>query len=108
MTTASSLRIGVIGAGVMGSGIAQVIAQSGFEVKCTDVAEEALDKARANVTTGRYGWERAVERGKLDQATAEAAMERLQFTTNLEEAVGDGGRFAGRAALRGGGLFPNG
>lgn len=85
------MKIAVIGAGVMGSGIAQVIAQSGFEVKCTDVAEDALDKARANVTTGRYGWERAVERGKLDQAAAEAAMERLQFTTNMEEAVGDAG-----------------
>jgi len=82
------MRIAVIGAGVMGSGIAQVLAQAGNEVHCTDVAEEAILKAREGVTTGRYGFERAVVRGKLERADADAALARLTFSTNFEEAVG--------------------
>jgi 3-hydroxybutyryl-CoA dehydrogenase/3-hydroxyacyl-CoA dehydrogenase len=81
------MRIAVIGAGVMGSGIAQVLAQAGNEVHCTDVADEALAKAREGVTNGRYGFERAVDRGKLDRAQADAALARLSFSTNFEEAV---------------------
>lgn len=82
------MRIAVIGAGVMGSGMAQVLAQAGHEVHCTDVAESVLEKARARVTTGRYGFERAVERGKLARADADAALSRLQFTTGFDDAVG--------------------
>ncbi len=83
------MRIAVIGAGVMGSGIAQVLAQAGNEVHCTDVADEALAKAREGVTNGRYGFERAVDRGKLDRAQADAALARLSFSTNLEAAVAE-------------------
>ena len=57
------MRIAVIGAGVMGSGIAQVLAQAGNEVHCTDLENEVIDKAIAGVTDGRYGFERAVSRG---------------------------------------------
>jgi 3-hydroxyacyl-CoA dehydrogenase len=81
------MRIGIVGAGVMGSGIAQVLATAGHEAVCADVSAEALDKARANVTTGRYGLGSAVERGKLERAEAEAALARLHFTGDLEEAV---------------------
>ncbi|MBJ20988.1 MAG: 3-hydroxyacyl-CoA dehydrogenase family protein [bacterium] len=83
------MRIGVIGAGVMGSGIAQVLAQSGHVVHCTDVAEDALAKAHEGVTTGRYGFERAVTRGRLDRAQADAALDRLTFSTDFESAVGE-------------------
>ena len=79
--------IGVIGAGVMGSGIAQTLAQSGFASVCCDVSEEMLEKARENVVRGRYGLARAVERGKLDQAAADAALARMRFTTSLELAA---------------------
>jgi len=82
------MRIAVIGAGVMGSGMAQVLAQAGNDVQCTDIAENVLEKARARVTTGRYGFERAVERGKLDRADADAALARLRFTTSFDDAVG--------------------
>jgi 3-hydroxyacyl-CoA dehydrogenase len=81
------MRIAVIGAGVMGSGIDQVLAQAGNEVHCTDVAEDAVAKALEGVTQGRYGFERAVARGKLDRAEADAALARLTFSTNFEEAV---------------------
>ena len=79
--------IGVIGAGVMGSGIAQTLATAGYPTVCTDVSEEAIKLAREQVRTGRYGFERAVERGKLERESAEAAYERLCFTDSLDEAA---------------------
>jgi 3-hydroxyacyl-CoA dehydrogenase len=81
------LRVGVIGAGVMGSGIAQAIATAGFATTCTDVSPEALERARRSVRSGRYGFERATERGKLGAAEAEAALARLRFTPSFEEAA---------------------
>jgi 3-hydroxyacyl-CoA dehydrogenase len=79
--------VGVIGAGVMGSGIAQTLAQAGFRVVCSDIAEPVLARAREQVVSGRYGMERAVARGKLAQADADAALARLRFTSKLEEAA---------------------
>jgi 3-hydroxyacyl-CoA dehydrogenase len=69
----------------MGSGIAQTIAQAGYAVVCSDLDEEVIDKARAGVTGGRYGFDRAVERGKLTRQEADAALSRLRFTTDLEQ-----------------------
>lgn len=83
------MKIAVIGAGVMGSGIAQVLAQSGHEVHGTDVAEAVVEKARRGVTDGRYGVEKAVSRGKLDRETADATLSRLTFSTDFEGAVSD-------------------
>jgi 3-hydroxyacyl-CoA dehydrogenase len=80
-----SERIGVMGAGVMGSGIAQVMAIAGHEVVCYDVAEEALDKGRATVDTGRFGVKSAVERGKLKPDEADAALARITFSSDLDE-----------------------
>ena len=82
-------RAAVLGAGVMGSGIAQTLATAGCETACYDIAPDALERAREGVATGRYGMARAVERGKLDQAAADAALARLTFTTDFAEAVGD-------------------
>lgn len=83
----ADLRIGVLGAGVMGAGIAQVTATAGFPTTCYDVDAAALDKAREIVTTGRYGFERGVERGKLTREQADAANERLEFTASFEDAA---------------------
>ncbi|SVB14035.1 uncharacterized protein METZ01_LOCUS166889, partial [marine metagenome] len=58
-------KIGVAGAGVMGSGIAQVMALSGCEVVCRDIDEEVLNTASTSVDSGRFGVRSAVERGKL-------------------------------------------
>jgi 3-hydroxybutyryl-CoA dehydrogenase/3-hydroxyacyl-CoA dehydrogenase len=77
-------RIGVMGAGVMGSGIAQVMAIAGHEVVCYDVAAEALDKGRATVDTGRFGVRSAVDRGKLTAEEADATLARLTFTSDLD------------------------
>ena len=81
----SDVKVGVIGAGVMGSGIAQTLAAGGFETLCYDTSSEALEKAKELVRTGRYGFERAVSRGKINDEDAEAALDRLNFTGDLEE-----------------------
>lgn len=79
--------IGVLGAGVMGGGIAQVCATGGYDVVCYDIAPEALIAGREHATTGRYGIERGVERGKLTREEADAATARLTFTGTFEEAA---------------------
>ena len=78
-------EIGVLGAGVMGSGIAQVTATAGYETVCCDIDAEALTRAREHVTTGRYGFERAVERDKLSRSAADAAWARLSFSSSFDD-----------------------
>jgi 3-hydroxybutyryl-CoA dehydrogenase len=80
-------RIGVLGAGVMGSGIAQVAATAGYETVCYDIDPDALARGREHVTSGRYGLERGVERGKLSRDDADATLERLTFTASFEDAA---------------------
>lgn len=87
MNGKKELRVGVIGAGVMGSGIAQCAANAGFETLCYDLDAAALERGREKVVHGRYGLERAVERGKIDRASADAALARLAFTNDLEQAA---------------------
>jgi 3-hydroxybutyryl-CoA dehydrogenase len=82
-----SLRIGVLGAGVMGAGIAQVTAAAGYETCCYDVAAEALEAAREHVTAGRYGLDSSVARSKLTREEADAALARLTFTGSFEAAA---------------------
>jgi 3-hydroxybutyryl-CoA dehydrogenase/3-hydroxyacyl-CoA dehydrogenase len=77
-------RVGVMGAGVMGAGIAQVLAIAGHEVVCYDISPDALAAGRAGVETGRFGVRGAVERGKLTDAEADAALGRLTFSDDLD------------------------
>ncbi len=78
-----TLRIGVLGAGVMGAGIAQVMAVAGHQVVCHDVSPDALRTAGASVDSGRFGVRGAVERGKLTSKQADAALARLHFTDDV-------------------------
>lgn len=77
---AADIVVGVLGAGVMGAGIAQVLAVAGHEVVCHDPSTEALTKGREHVDTGRFGVRSAVERGKLTAEDADAALGRLRFS----------------------------
>ena len=81
------MNIGVLGAGVMGGGIAQVCAIAGYDVVGYDIAAAALDAAREHVTTGRFGLDGAVARGKLTRAEADAALARITFTTTFADAA---------------------
>ncbi len=83
----TSQKISVIGAGVMGSGIAQVLVIAGHDVVCTDLSDEVLANAAIDVDTGRFGVRGAVERGKLTANEADAALARLTFTTDLDSAI---------------------
>jgi 3-hydroxybutyryl-CoA dehydrogenase len=77
--------IGVIGAGTMGNGIAQVFALSGFSVTLVDVAEPMLDRARTTIekSLGKF-----VEKGKLAAADRDASMARLKTATSIDR-LGD-------------------
>ena len=81
------MKVGVLGAGVMGAGIAQVTATAGYETVCYDVDADALTRGEEHVTTGRYGFERGVERGKLTREDADAARARLSFTASFDDAA---------------------
>lgn len=81
-------RIGVIGSGVMGSGIAQVLAVAGHPVWLYDIDQAALERAREQIRAGRFGVQGAVERGKITSDQAEAALGRLTYTADRDEALG--------------------
>ena len=77
--------IGVIGGGVMGSGIAQALAVGGALVTVRDLNEQLIEKSRSTIVDGRYGLKRGVERGKTTREDADAALERLAWTTSMED-----------------------
>ena len=78
--------IAVVGAGTMGHGIAQVAAMAGFETALTDARSEALEPALALI---RMNLDGGVQRGKLDQAEADAAFGRLRIEERLDATVRD-------------------
>jgi len=75
-------KFGVIGAGQMGNGIAQVAAASGLEVLMSDIKEEFTAKGVANITKNL---ERSVKKGKLEQAEMDAILGRIKTTTDLKD-----------------------
>jgi len=80
MASQTVKTIGVIGAGQMGSGIAHVCAVAGYDVKMTDVSEDALGRAIGQI--GR-NLDRAVSKGKLAQGDKDAAMRRIATGTDF-------------------------
>ncbi len=77
-------KLAVIGAGLMGSGIAQVSAQAGWEVVLRDLTDEALARGKGAIAASL---ERFTAKGKLDAADAEAALGRITTTTDLDAAA---------------------
>jgi 3-hydroxybutyryl-CoA dehydrogenase len=76
--------VGVLGAGLMGSGIAQVCAQSGFTTKVREVSDALCQRGKASI---EKSFARAIDKskGKVTAADRDAAMSRLSFTTNLRD-----------------------
>ncbi|MGE4534436.1 MULTISPECIES: 3-hydroxybutyryl-CoA dehydrogenase [Halomonas] len=77
----SEQAIGVVGAGTMGQGIAQVLVQSGFAVKLYDVADEQLKRASGAIDKGLG---KLVAKEKLSADDQQAAMARLDTTSDLD------------------------
>ena len=75
-------RVGVVGCGLMGSGIAEVAAKANFDVVVREVSEDLIEAGRDRI---RKSLDRAVEREKLTVADRDAAWSRLRFSTELSE-----------------------
>jgi 3-hydroxybutyryl-CoA dehydrogenase len=75
-------KVGVLGCGLMGSGIAQVAAQAGYETVVREVEQKFLDKGLAGIgkSLGKF-----VEKGKMSEADRDASLGRLKGTTNLQD-----------------------
>ncbi|MFB8174358.1 3-hydroxyacyl-CoA dehydrogenase NAD-binding domain-containing protein, partial [Kitasatospora purpeofusca] len=75
-------RVGVIGCGLMGSGIAEVFARAGLDVLVAEASGEALEFGRTRLTNSL---ETAVKRGKLTEEEKDEALARLSFTVDLAD-----------------------
>lgn len=75
-------KVGVLGAGLMGHGIAQVVAQAGYDVVLREVDDAKLDKGIGKIEKQLA---RAVEKGKAEQADADAVRARIQGTTSYAD-----------------------
>ncbi len=75
-------KVGVVGCGLMGGGIAQTCAQSGYETVVSEVNQQLLDKGLARI----YGaWDMMASKGKLTQGQVDENRARLHGTLNLED-----------------------
>ena len=83
MTTTK--RVGVLGCGLMGSGIAQTCAQAGYDVVVREVEQQYLDKGFKGIekSLGRF-----VEKGTMSAADRDACVSRLKGTTSLDDLAG--------------------
>jgi 3-hydroxybutyryl-CoA dehydrogenase len=80
------MKVAVLGAGIMGSGIAQLAAMKGHTAAVRDVDQAQLDRARAAVEKSLA---RFVKAGKLEQAESDAAAARIEYSVKLDAVVGD-------------------
>jgi len=74
-------KVGIVGFGQMGSGIAQVAAGAGFEVIANEVSEELLDKGKGGI---EKRLNKAIEKGKIDEAFKEKTLGNITLTTDFE------------------------
>lgn len=81
------MKISVLGAGSMGSGIAQVAAQSGHEVVLVDTNQDALDKAKGKLAKIMA---RLVEKGKFGQDIADGIQNRITYSTQMDDFANSG------------------
>jgi 3-hydroxybutyryl-CoA dehydrogenase len=79
------VRIGVLGAGTMGAGIAQVAAQAGFDTQLYDISDEFIGKGLERIRSFLKG---SRERGKLTPEQEKQTLDHLRGTTKLEDFIG--------------------
>lgn len=74
-------KIGVAGAGTMGSGIVQVFAMNGFNVCVVDVSEDVWENAKKNIINSL---DRFIKKGTISQTDKESTLERIKFSTDIK------------------------
>jgi len=74
-------KIGILGAGTMGTGIAQTFGVNGFEVVLRDLSEECLQKAKNSIEKNLG---KMISKGKLEESELESTMNRINFTIEVE------------------------
>jgi 3-hydroxybutyryl-CoA dehydrogenase len=80
--TSSIARVGVVGCGLMGSGIAEVCARAGLDVLVREISAEAAEAGRSRLITSL---DRGLTSGKMTEAERDAAVGHLSFTTDLAD-----------------------
>ena len=75
-------KVGVVGCGLMGSGIAQVCAQSGYQVVVSEINDELLNKGLAFINSALI---KSVDKGKLSQQDKDATLSRIKGTTSTKD-----------------------
>ena len=75
-------RVGVLGGGLMGSGIAQVCATAGYATTIREVSEELCARSRASIVKS---FDKAIEKGKAIAADKDAGLARISFTTSIAD-----------------------
>lgn len=85
MKLESVRHIGIIGGGVMGGGIAQVLAAAGYQITIRDISQQILDDTRENLNEGKWGVKRAVEKGKMGFDAAVQVMDLVSYTTEVND-----------------------
>ncbi len=75
-------KVGVVGCGLMGSGIAQVCAQSGYQVVVSEINDDLLNKGLASINARLA---KSVEKGKLSAEERDKALNRIKGTTNSQD-----------------------
>lgn len=79
-------KVGIIGSGTMGSGIAQVFALHGYSVIMYDLKESFLEKAIQNITRNL---DKGIERGKVSKDQKSHSLDQITFTTDLGDVIAD-------------------
>ena len=79
------MRVGVIGGGLMGAGIAEVCARSGVDVTVVEATEERAERSRASI---EKSLDRGVRSGKLSEDEKSSALDRLAVTATFEDIEG--------------------
>jgi 3-hydroxybutyryl-CoA dehydrogenase len=87
MTEPVREAVGVVGGGIMGAGIAEVAARSGYSVVVREIDEAACEAARERISASL---QRGVDAGKLSAQDSAAVLKQLTFTTDLDELAGSG------------------
>jgi len=78
-------KVGIVGCGLMGSGIAEITARAGFTVVVTEVTDEFLKKGIARIESST---QKAVDKGKSTAEERSATLSRIKGTTNMEDLKG--------------------